>query len=138
MPESDQSAETTTAYAANQAWWNEITEPHSASGMYDMAAFKAGRNRFMHQYILDEVGDVDGKSLLHLQCHFGQDTISLARLGAREAVGVDFSPTALAEARRLAEQTGTAKIFRFVEADVLDLDLGERFDVVFTSQGTIV
>lgn len=84
------------------------------------------------------LSDLAGKRVLHLECHFGQDTISLARLGAREVVGVDFSPTALAEARRLAEQTGTAKICRFVEADVLDLDLGERFDVVFTSQGTIV
>ncbi len=136
MPESDQSAETTTAYAANQAWWNEITEPHSASGMYDMAAFKAGRNRFMHQYILDEVGDVDGKSLLHLQCHFGQDTISWARLGAT-VTGVDFGGEAVKLARTLADEEGVDATF--IHSNIYDIGdrFDKQFDVVFTSYGVL-
>jgi len=136
VPESYQSAETTTAYAANQAWWNEITEPHSASGMYDMAAFKAGRNRFMHQYILDEVGDVDGKSLLHLQCHFGQDTISWARLGAT-VTGVDFGGEAVKLARTLADEEGVDATF--IHSNIYDIGdrFDKQFDVVFTSYGVL-
>ncbi len=136
MPESDQSAETSTAYAANQAWWNEITEPHRASGMYDMAAFKAGRNSFMHQYILDEVGDIEGKSLLHLQCHFGQDTISWARQGAT-VTGVDFGNDAIDLARNLANEEDIDATF--TQSNIYDLGdrFDEQFDVVFTSYGVL-
>jgi SAM-dependent methyltransferase len=82
------------------------------------------------------LGDVAGKRLLHLQCHFGMDTLSLARLGAR-VTGVDFSDAAISLARSLTAELGIDA--RFIEANIYDLPgmLDERFDVVFTSHGTI-
>lgn len=83
---------------------------------------------------LQALQPVNGKTLLHLQCHFGQDTISWSRLGA-EATGVDFSAKAIQTARSLAEefQSGT----RFIESDVLQLELGQAYDIVFTSYGVL-
>jgi hypothetical protein len=65
----------------NLAKWNALVPVHARSRMYDVAGFKAGRIS-LHELELAEVGDVRGKSLLHLQCHFGHDTMSWARLGA--------------------------------------------------------
>jgi 2-polyprenyl-3-methyl-5-hydroxy-6-metoxy-1,4-benzoquinol methylase len=79
------------------------------------------------------VEDVRGKSLLHLQCHFGQDTLSSARLGAR-VTGLDLSDVAIAAARALASELGIAA--RLVEGNVYDAPAllgGEQFDLVFTS-----
>ncbi len=125
-----------TAYEANQAWWDEITGPHTRSDFYDMETFKAGRNRFLQPYIVDEVGDVAGKSLLHLQCHIGQDTVSWARLGAK-VTGVDFGGEAIAFARNLAAEESLDATF--VQSNIYDL--GDRFngqfDVVFTSYGVL-
>lgn len=85
---------------------------------------------------LDEVGPVRGKSLLHLQCHFGLDTLSWARLGA-EVVGVDFSGESIAAARALASECGLAA--EFLEANVYDLPrvLHREFDIVYTSHGVL-
>jgi SAM-dependent methyltransferase len=85
---------------------------------------------------LEEVGPVEGRSLLHLQCHFGLDTLSWARLGAN-AVGLDFSPEAIRAARALAEECGLA--VQFVEADVYDATkvLNRQFDIVTTSHGVL-
>lgn len=83
---------------------------------------------------LAELGDVRGKDLLHLQCHFGMDTLSFVRLGAR-VTGVDFSERAVTQARALATELGLDA--RFVVSDVLELDLGETFDIVYTSRGVI-
>jgi SAM-dependent methyltransferase len=91
----------------------------------------------LHELELGEVGDVAGKSLLHLQCHFGLDTLSWARLGA-SVTGLDFSSVAIEEARRLATELSIDA--RFVESDLYAapsaLD-GERFDIVFTSYGVL-
>jgi SAM-dependent methyltransferase len=123
-------------HEANRRHWDEITPVHLARG-YGLEAFLAGRNK-LGPVERAAVGDVRGKTLLHLQCHFGMDTLSWARLGA-SVVGVDFSPVAIGAARRLAEQIGLAGRARFVESDVLELDqvLEETFDVVFTSHGTV-
>ncbi|MCA9796924.1 MAG: class I SAM-dependent methyltransferase, partial [Candidatus Eremiobacteraeota bacterium] len=83
---------------------------------------------------VEAVGAVEGKSLLHLQCHFGQDSLSWARRGAR-VTGVDFSPAAVAAARQMAEELDLTA--EFVESDVLALDLARRFDIVFTSYGVL-
>jgi SAM-dependent methyltransferase len=123
------------AHAANRQRWDEVTPVHVVSRFYDVAGFLAGRCT-VGPVERGAVGDVRGRRLLHLQCHFGLDTLSWARLGA-DVVGVDFSAPALAEARRLAARIGLADRARFVESDVLELALGERFDVVFTSHGTI-
>ena len=102
---------------ANRANWNERTPVHATSDFYDVAGFKAGRNT-LKAIEREEVGDVSGKTLLHLQCHFGLDTMSWARLGA-QATGVDFSNAAIDLARALNEEVGTDA--RFIRANVYDL-----------------
>src|SRR4051794_17090019 len=89
---------------ANRVLWDEWTGVHLGSAFYDVEGFKRGGSR-LRQYELEEVGDVAGKDLLHLQCHFGMDTLSWARLGAH-VTGADFSERAIAAARALAAETG--------------------------------
>ncbi|RPH96417.1 class I SAM-dependent methyltransferase [candidate division KSB1 bacterium] len=121
----------------NRRRWNEITPVHARSEFYDVPGFLAGRNT-LFEIELDGVGDVNGKSLLHLQCHFGMDSLSWARLGA-QVVGVDFSEASIEQARDLAQQARLADRCQFICCDVLELDqhLTEKFDVVFTSYGVI-
>ena len=121
--------------AANRRLWNEWARINPETELYDMAGFRAGETSLKH-IELEEVGDVAGKSLLHLQCHFGQDTLSWARLGAR-VTGVDLSPDAIDRARALAKELAIDA--RFICADVLDpQELGEaQFDIVFTSYGAL-
>ncbi len=121
--------------AANRRLWNEWARINQDSALYDMASFRAGQTSLKH-IELEEVGEVAGKSLLHLQCHFGQDTLSWARLGAR-ATGIDLSPEAVARAEALARDLGIEA--RFICANVLDpKELGAaQFDLVFTSYGAI-
>ena len=100
-----------------------------------MDGFKAGRIT-LNDVEREEVGPVSGKSLLHLQCHFGMDTMSWARLGA-EATGVDFSDAAIDLARSLNDELGLSA--RFLCSNVYDLPgaLDEQFDIVFTSHGVL-
>ena len=121
---------------ANLAAWEAWTPWHVGSAFYDVPAFLAGRDT-LSRLDLEGVGEVRGKRLLHLQCHFGLDTLSWARHGAT-VTGVDFSPTALAEARRLAQ--ALALPATFVESDVYALPgrLEGEFDVVYTSQGALI
>jgi SAM-dependent methyltransferase len=121
--------------AANRELWNDWTEIHETSEFYDLDSFRRGGVR-LRDYELQEIGDVSGLSLLHLQCHFGIDTLSWARLGAR-VTGVDFSPRAVALARRLASELGLEA--RFIESDVYRLSdvLTEQFDLVYTSRGVL-
>jgi SAM-dependent methyltransferase len=119
--------------SANRTLWDEWAEVNARSEFYRVEQFKQGVSR-LRDYELREVGPVGGRALLHLQCHFGLDTLRLARLGA-EVTGVDFSGEAVRAATALAAEVGLAS--RFVEGDVLSLDLGERFDVVFASWGAL-
>ena len=100
-----------------------------------LEAFRAGGIR-LHDYEREQVGDVEGKSLLHLQCHFGIDTLSWARLGA-DVTGADFSPKAIDLATRLAADLELNA--RFVESNVYELPqrLEGQFDVVYTSRGVL-
>ncbi len=102
--------------SANRDHWNEAVRVHVASEFYGVNRFLAGESTLL---ALDheEVGDVCGKRLLHLQCHFGLDTLSWARSGA-EVTGLDFAPAAIEQARTLASQTGLEA--EFVEADLYD------------------
>jgi len=120
--------------ASNRALWDEWTTLHSTSA-YDVASFKAGRNRIA-AHELEEIGDVSGLSLLHLQCHFGLETLSWARLGAT-VTGVDFSPRAIDVARALADELAIPA--RFVESDVYRLPevLDGTFDLVYTANGVL-
>ena len=120
---------------ANRRNWNERTPVHAASAFYDVAGFKAGRVT-LNDIERREVGPVAGKTLLHLQCHFGLDTMSWARLGAA-ATGVDFSDAAIALARELNAELRLGA--RFIRANVYDLPevLREQFDVVYTATGVL-
>jgi 2-polyprenyl-3-methyl-5-hydroxy-6-metoxy-1,4-benzoquinol methylase len=119
----------------NRDRWNEITAIHAGSKFYDVDAFKQGQCS-LKSVEVDELGDVAGKSLLHLQCHFGLDTLSWARRGA-QVTGVDFAERAIAQARELARELNITA--RFLCADVLDLGrhLQGQFDIVFTSYGVL-
>lgn len=122
--------------AANRVHWDERAEFNAAT--WDVAGFVADPGRLTTMVEVDrhEVGDVRGRSLIHLQCHFGLDTLAWARLGAH-VTGVDFSPRAIATARDLAVRTGLDA--RFVEADLYQTPalLPETFDVVYTGGGAL-
>ncbi len=120
----------------NRRWWDERVPLHVESEFYDVDAFRAGEDPPHSAWTFDEVGDVAGLDLVHLQCHFGMDTLSLARRGAR-VTGLDFSAPAVEQARRLASEVGIEATF--VEADVHDAAaaLGRTFDVVYTGIGAL-
>lgn len=122
-------------FEANRALWNARAESHYTSAFYDVEGFINGHGT-LNAIELDLLGDVRGRELLHLQCHFGQDSLSLARLGAH-VTGLDLSDKSIAKARELAERCGLRA--SFIESNVLDRrpELEGRFDVVFTSYGTI-
>lgn len=119
----------------NRALWDEWTAIHERSSFYDVEGFRAGKIT-LRSIERDELRDVSGKTLLHLQCHFGLDTLSWVRLGAI-VTGVDFSPWAIARAEALSEELGIPA--RFVCTDVYDLPrvLSGEFDIVFTSYGVL-
>ena len=128
------------ARTANLALWNHWTKVHEKSAFYDVEGFKAGATS-LWPLELEELGPYirEGTTLLHLQCHFGLDTLSWARLGA-EVVGLDLSDEAVALARRLAAETGLSGRAEFVCSDLYGASnhLGDReFDVVFVSWGAI-
>lgn len=120
---------------ANRANWNAWTAINAASAHYDVAGFKAGKLT-LNAIERGELGDVSGKSLLHLQCHFGLDTLSWARLGAA-VTSVDFAEDAITLARSLSREAGLDA--RFVCADLYDLPtaLTGTFDIVYTSGGVL-
>lgn len=119
----------------NRKAWNDKTKVHIASGFYDNQNFLDGKCS-LNTIELALLGDVNGKTVLHLQCHFGQDSISLSRRGAK-VTGVDLSEEAIRNARAFAVQTGTDT--RFICCNIYDLPthLDEQFDIVYTSYGTI-
>ena len=100
----------------NREFWDERVPIHTASDFYDVEGFKGGREP-LQSFELEDLGDVSGRSLVHLQCHFGLDTLSLARHGAR-VTGLDFSGSAIKAARKLAAEIG-------VEADFVCADVYE-------------
>ncbi len=115
--------------------WDRLAPLHAGSTFYDVAGFKAGVLS-LQALEREEVGDVAGKRLLHLQCHFGMDTLSWARLGAR-VTGIDYAPNAIRLARRLSRETGVPG--EFICCSVYDLPhhLDGEFDIVFTSYGVL-
>lgn len=119
----------------NRQSWNNRTDIHLKSEFYDLDGFLKGKTS-LNETELNLLGDVKGKTVLHLQCHFGQDTISLSRLGA-EVTGVDLSDKAVEYAKKIADETKSNA--RFICCDIYDLPnhLDKQFDIVFTSYGTI-
>jgi len=119
----------------NLALWEGWTDINKNSKLYRLDKFKAGAN-VLKSIELEELTDVAGKSLLHLQCHFGMDTLSWARMGAK-VTGIDFSPKAIALANSLADECGIPG--RFICSELYNLQevLDGQFDIVFTSYGAI-
>ncbi|MEI2737734.1 MAG: class I SAM-dependent methyltransferase [Chitinophagaceae bacterium] len=127
-------------FEANKNLWNQRTAVHKDSSFYNLAGFKAGET-VLTPIELNEVGDVKGKKMLHLQCHFGMDSLNWARLGA-EVTGVDLSDVAIEEANKLKDEpliNSGGMNAKFICCNVYDLKehLDEKFDIVFTSYGTI-
>jgi 2-polyprenyl-3-methyl-5-hydroxy-6-metoxy-1,4-benzoquinol methylase len=125
---------------ANRRMWDERVALHVGSRFYDVEGWKAGnRNHLQAPYEDDEIGPLDGRRVCHLQCHFGMDTLTLARRGAT-VVGVDFSSAAVAAARTLAAEVGLSDRSTFVQSTVEDAraHVDGDFDVVYTSWGALV
>jgi SAM-dependent methyltransferase len=125
--------------AVNQAMWDERAPAHAGSPDYAVQQFAVDPEFLSHVVRFDRprLGDISGLRGLHLQCHIGTDTVSLARLGAR-MTGLDFSAPALDEARTLARSAGAD--VDFVQADAYDAVealAGETFDLVFTGIGAL-
>jgi len=120
----------------NRANWDERVPIHVGGDFYGVEGFKAGEEH-LRPFELAEMGDVSGKELLHLQCHFGKDTLGWSRRGAR-VTGLDFSEPAVGAARKLAADLGLDA--EFVRSDVYAASeaLGGRtFDVVYTGLGAL-
>ena len=121
----------------NHDLWNAWARINSASDFYDVASFRDGRRPIrLADYEREEIGPVEGRTLLHLQCHFGMDTLSWARLGAI-ATGVDFSEVAIETARGLATEIGVPATFVVSNVYGLPSVLAGDFDIVYTSSGVL-
>lgn len=119
----------------NKNSWNAKVETHLQSDFYFVDEFIKGRTS-LNSIELELLDDLAGKSVLHLQCHFGQDSISLSRMGAK-VTAVDLSDKAIEAGISLAEKCHEK--VEFICSDVYELPniLDETFDMVFTSYGTI-
>jgi SAM-dependent methyltransferase len=124
---------------ANRAKWDERVGVHLGPRGYDLTDLRAGQGR-LHAIEAAELPRVAGKRVLHLQCHFGADSLRLAQQGA-DVVGLDFSPAAIAAAGALADELGLADRAQFIEADVYDapqaIPAPHGFDLVFVTWGAI-
>lgn len=122
-------------FEENKKSWNKRTAVHKDSAFYDLDSFKKGKSS-LNRIELEELGDVKGKTLLHLQCHFGMDTMSWEREGA-VVTGVDLSDEAISLAKEINNELNLTA--EFICCNVYDLKqhLDKKFDIVFTSYGTI-
>lgn len=122
-------------FDANKENWNNRVDTHFNSDFYGINKFLQNKNS-LNSIELNELGEIKDKELLHLQCHFGQDTISLANLGAI-TTGVDFSDKAIQKAIQLAQMMNVHSDFTCSNIYNLRENLNKKFDIVFTSYGTI-
>ncbi|MEO6583015.1 MAG: class I SAM-dependent methyltransferase, partial [Ferruginibacter sp.] len=119
----------------NRLSWNKRTAVHKDSAFYNLAEFKSGAPS-LNETEINALGDVQSKSLLHLQCHFGMDTMSWARLGAT-CTGVDLSDEAISLAKEINAELQLNCDFICCNVYDLKMHLDKKFDIVFTSYGTI-
>ena len=117
----------------NKIAWNKRTPIHMKSEFYNNTAFKKGETS-LKAIELDAIGNIKHKTLLHLQCHFGQDSMSFARMGAK-VTGIDFSNIAITEAQRISKELNID--VNFIESNILELKLNQKFDIIFSSYGVI-
>ena len=122
-------------FEVNKDTWNKKVGIHIKSAFYDVEGFIKGKTS-LNKYELEELGEVKGKSLLHLQCHFGQDTLSWSRLGAK-CTGIDISNEGIRNAKFLNEELGLDAIF--IESNLYDVpqNVKGEFDIIFTSYGVV-
>ena len=120
----------------NREQWDRRTAAHLKSEFYDVDGWLAGKTSLKTPELALLPAELNGLRILHLQCHFGQDTLDLARRGAT-VTGVDLSPAAIAAARDLRDRAGLEATFINCDLYSLPDHLDEQFDVVFTSYGTI-
>lgn len=124
----------------NRLHWDDRVAIHLGPRGYDLDRLRAGQEP-LNGIEAKELPPLAGQRVLHLQCHFGADSLKLLQRGAAEIVGVDFSPRAIAVARRLAHEMGLTERARFVEADVYDAPDAvaepHGFDLVFVTWGAI-
>lgn len=122
-------------FEINKLLWNQRAEVHPTTEFYDMVGFRNG-NTSLKKIELDLLGDVKDKSILHLQCHFGQDTLSFARMGA-DVTGLDLSNKAIDTAKQISNELNLPA--EFICANVLDTEIyiSKKFDVIYTSYGAI-
>lgn len=118
---------------ANQRMWDELAPVHYRS--YGLDRLRKGQT-LIDDIQITEMGDVKGKSLLHLQCHIGSDTLSWALHGA-EVTGIDFSEQSIKFAKRLSEELQLEA--EFIHSNIYDIEkhLNRQFDIVYTSQGVL-
>lgn len=119
----------------NRKLWNDKTSVHYQSDFYDVKSFIKGKDS-LNPVEIELLGDISGNSVLHLQCHFGMDSISLSRRGA-EVTGIDLSDESIKHARELNEKSGTNVNFILSDVYSLKQNLNQKFDIVFTSYGTV-
>ena len=122
-------------FKVNKETWDKKVTIHAKSEFYDVEGFKKGKTS-LNSYELKELRDVQGKSLLHLQCHFGQDTLSWSRLGAK-CTGIDLSSEGIKQAKLLNDELGLDATF--IESNLYDVlkNVEGKFDLVFASYGVI-
>ena len=120
---------------ANRKNWDDRVPIHYNSEFYNVARFRRTRCS-LGKLEQEELGEVRGRSLLHLQCHFGMDSLSWAEKGAR-VTGIDFSGDAIEQARALATELSIPATFH--QCNVYDVPrvVEARFDIVFTSYGVL-
>jgi len=122
--------------AVNKKWWNAVTPIHAVSELYNLSAFKKGKTS-LSSVELKELGNVKGKSLLHLMCHFGMDTLSWAREGAT-VTGVDISNESITLAKKLSEEITVPGTFICSDIYALPKILTKKFDIIFMSYGVLL
>ena len=126
----------------NRCLWNDKVDYHVRSTMYNVSGFLNGDDS-LNQIERELLGDLHNKRILHLQCHFGLDSLSLIRHGAAHVTGVDLSDRAIQKAQELAQLIHHENSTRFICCNIYDLETKlscndeDLFDIVFTSYGTI-
>lgn len=120
----------------NTQWWNAITSFHAKSSLYNLKQFKKGKNS-LQVIETKELGDIKGKTILHLLCHFGMDSLSLARQGAK-VTGVDISEESITRAKKLSQELKIPA--EFICSDVYKLEkvLSKKYDIIFLSYGVLL
>lgn len=120
----------------NKKWWNDITPIHEKSSLYNLKKFKKGATS-LQSIELQELKNIKGKSILHLLCHFGMDSLSLARSGAK-VTGVDISDESIRLAKKLSNELHIPAEFICCDIFALPEVLSKKFDIVFLSYGVLL